>query len=49
VLVENTIEYAGCKSWVPLAQQVDVSGAEPVMDDQAFDRMCGELLGLLEA
>lgn len=29
-------EYAGCKSWVLLAEPVSVEGAEPVMDNRRF-------------
>ena len=29
-------EYAGCKSWVPLDEPVDLEGAEPVADNRAF-------------
>lgn len=31
LVIDNTPEYAGCKSWVPLAQMVDVSGATPAL------------------
>ena len=36
VTVANTPEYAGCKSWVPLASAVAFE-ASPVMDDATFD------------
>ncbi len=29
--------YAGCKSWVELEASVSLAGAQPVMDDAAFD------------
>jgi len=38
VTVENTPEYAGCKSWVPLEQTIDTSNAQPVIDDAAYER-----------
>jgi hypothetical protein len=31
VTVPNTLEYAGCKSWVPLNRDVDVRGATPAL------------------
>ena len=33
--------YAGCKSWVTLAEPVPLEGARPVLDDAVFDRMQG--------
>jgi hypothetical protein len=36
--VQNTPEYAGCKSWVPLESQISVEAAKPVMDDASFDQ-----------
>ncbi len=32
VKIAGNIAYAGCKSWVPLNEQIDVSGASPVTD-----------------
>ena len=37
VTVENTPAYAGCKSWVPLDEPIDTSGATPAIDDSAFE------------
>ncbi len=37
VTIDNTPQYAGCKSWVPLAQAVDVHGAAAVLSDSEFD------------
>jgi hypothetical protein len=37
VTLENTPEYAGCKSWVPLEQPVETGGAAPVLDDVKYD------------
>lgn len=36
VTVENTPAYAGCKSWVPLTQNLCAAGWKPVLDDEAF-------------
>jgi hypothetical protein len=38
VTIDNTPEYAGCKSWVPLQRPISTAGATPVMDHAAFDR-----------
>jgi hypothetical protein len=40
VTIPNRIYYAGCKSWVRLMEDIDISGAEPVLDDGAYDKMC---------
>lgn len=34
--VRNTPEYAGCKSWVPLAEQVSIDGWTPALDETAY-------------
>ena len=39
VVIENTIEYAGCKSWVPLEQPIDVSSSDPAMAAEALDNL----------
>lgn len=46
VTIENTPAYAGCKSWVPLEEAVEISGAWPVMDDATYGR---RRAGILEA
>jgi hypothetical protein len=38
VTVENTPEYAGCKSWVPLDAAIETSHASPVLDDTEYRR-----------
>jgi hypothetical protein len=38
VTVDNTPAYAGCKSWVPLEQRIEISGATPAIDDASFDQ-----------
>ena len=37
VVVENTPAYAGCKSWVPLEQEIATGGALPVLDDVRYE------------
>jgi hypothetical protein len=39
----ETPEYAGCKSWVPLAGEFDASGAQPVLADAAFEERVREI------
>jgi hypothetical protein len=34
VTIPNTIEYAGCKSWVPLMEAVDISTAQQAMPEE---------------
>jgi hypothetical protein len=36
VTIENTPQYAGCKSWVPLAKPIDIPSPEPVLDDREY-------------
>ena len=36
VTITNTPAYAGCKSWVPLEQAIEIGGALPVLDDARF-------------
>ncbi len=40
-------EYAGCKSWVDLVDAVDLSGAEPVLPDEAFNKRLDEIKRLI--
>lgn len=34
--IDNTPAYAGCKSWVPLDEAVETTGATTVLDDTAY-------------
>ena len=36
VTIENTPEYAGCKSWVPLGRGISTRGAAAALDDTSF-------------
>ncbi len=40
--------YAGCRSWVPLAEPVTVEGAEPVLDNRRFRAALEEISTRLE-
>ncbi len=37
ISLENTPAYAGCRSWVPLAQPIDTGNATAVLDDVKFE------------
>jgi hypothetical protein len=30
--------YGGCKSWVELAEEINIEGAQPVLSDKDFER-----------
>jgi hypothetical protein len=48
VTVKNTPAYAGCKSWVPLDEPIDVSTAKPVLDDALYQSRRQRHLDLIE-
>ena len=41
--------YGGCKSWIALERDIDVSGATPVLDDRAFASQLARFTTALEA
>jgi hypothetical protein len=43
VLIPELDSYAGCKSWLTLAEQVPLDGARPVLEDAEFERRMGEV------
>ena len=43
VTIPNTLAYAGCKSWVPLEQSIDVSGATPALSDAQMDSLTARI------
>lgn len=45
--IQNTPEYAGCKSWVPFNQSVSTAGAGPVLADADYRAMCERILARL--
>jgi len=49
VTVENTPEYAGCKSWVPLERAMETAGATPVLDDAGYESRRRRILETLAA
>ena len=42
--VENTVDYAGCKSWVPLDEPISTAEALPVLDDTGFEKRRAQIL-----
>ncbi len=44
VVVTETPEYAGCRSWVDLANALSTEGATPILDDGAFEDVRRRLL-----
>lgn len=44
----EAVEYAGCRSWVELERELPTEGANPVLDDRAFDELLRTLDRLLE-
>jgi hypothetical protein len=47
--ITNTPAYAGCKSWVPLDQEVATGGALPVLDDVKYDHVRQTILERIKA
>lgn len=43
VTIPNTLEYAGCKSWIPLAESIDISSATPALADEPFHALATRL------
>ncbi|BAY31145.1 hypothetical protein NIES2107_29990 [Nostoc carneum NIES-2107] len=36
-------QYGGCKSWIDLAQPIDISAAEPVLSESRYQQLVGEI------
>jgi hypothetical protein len=49
VMIDNTPEYAGCKSWVPLEQAISVGGASAVLGETEYQRRRERILSLLQS
>jgi hypothetical protein len=47
VTVENTPQYAGCKSWVPLGRSIAVGGARPVLSDGEYESRSRRILDVV--
>lgn len=48
ITIDNTPEYAGCKSWVPLNQSIDTASVTPALDDQVFNQRRSQILSAIE-
>ncbi|MGA2501377.1 MAG: DUF1802 family protein [Tepidisphaeraceae bacterium] len=44
VTIDNTPDYAGCKSWVPLTQAIDAHDAAAVLPDADYERRKGAIM-----
>jgi len=44
ITIQNTPEYAGCKSWVPLEAPLSTAGARPVIDEADFEALRAQIL-----
>lgn len=49
ITIENTVDYAGCVSWVPLAAEISTSGAVPAIADAPFEQQRQLILDALAA
>jgi hypothetical protein len=52
IQLSNSPAYKGCKSWITLEQDIDLSAAQPVLDDAAFAARLNAFnsaLGLIQA
>jgi hypothetical protein len=47
--IENTPEYAGCKSWVPFSKPVPRVGVRPVLTDEQYAAARSEIMSRLPA
>ena len=47
VTVQNTPAYAGCKSWVPLDDAVDLSGAVPALNESEYSSRRQSILDVI--
>lgn len=47
--IHTTPIYAGCKSWVPLDQPIDIRNAQPALSESDFDRVRQEILSHLRS
>lgn len=46
-VVANTPAYAGCKSWVPLDEPIDISGAAPALGDSQFEERTRKIVNAI--
>jgi hypothetical protein len=43
VVIDVLKEYAGCKSWITLAEQLSLAEVRPVLDDRVFEQRLAEM------
>lgn len=48
ITIANTPAYAGCKSWVPLDEPIDVRGWRAVLDEQRYQDRRGKILAAVQ-
>jgi hypothetical protein len=48
VTIENTLEYAGCKSWVKLNAPIHCGEMHPALDDDGYAAQRGKILDVLK-
>ena len=48
IALKNDTKFAGCKSWIRLATPLPVQGAIPVLPGGQFQKLFGEILGILK-
>ena len=49
VTIANTPEYAGCKSWVPMTQEIPSAPSVPVLDDARYEHKRRTILDAIAA
>jgi hypothetical protein len=47
--IQNTPDYAGCKSWVPLASPIDCTGATPAIEESIFEKRRSDIRAAIAA
>jgi hypothetical protein len=45
--ISHRSEYCGCKSWIDLAEQIDLQGSEPILSDFSYSRLVAEIRGIV--
>lgn len=43
ITIDNTPDYAGCKSWVPLEHEIDVSASTPALTDAQLGKITTDI------
>ncbi|HWB54921.1 MAG TPA: DUF1802 family protein [Tepidisphaeraceae bacterium] len=47
ISIENTLEYAGCKSWVPMGREINIAWCTPVLTDEEYHARRQHIVGQL--